>query len=179
MARRSTDRRGPAPLGSRHCSQATLSYPTGRVEGWTAGPTYSKCLFTLSREKSDSLRAYFAPQGRASSGHFSSSGWSPTIKTLDPRNCLSGKKHVHHFWFPAPNLSIWFLQIKCPFITQLPVKTQGCILSAAGNSHRFSITVLGRTLDLPADSPLPVKLWICWVFFSFFFFFFFFFLGLH
>lgn len=142
------------------------------------GPTHVKCLFTQSREKNDRLRTYFPPQGKASLPFLeqqviahSKNPWSAQLSVQ--------QKPVQHFWFLASTLSTWSLEIKCAFITQLPMKTQRSILSVADNSQRLFIMFLRGTLlpfckfisfygkSIKKNDTAPYLLGFCFFFFAY------------
>lgn len=58
----------------------------------------------------------------------------------NPHNLPAQQKPIGQFWFPVPPLSTRLFEIKCPIITQFPLKTHRPTSSLADNCQRLLST---------------------------------------
>lgn len=58
----------------------------------------------------------------------------------NPHNLPAHQKPIGQFWFPVPPLSTRLFEIKCPIITQFPLKTHRPTSSLADNCQRLLST---------------------------------------
>lgn len=118
---------------------ATFLFPSGCMQSWTADSTYLDAVLAKPRLRTTVHRAP-SPQHT----HTKKLGPSPQKEVIsrytNPHNLPAQQKPIGQFWFPVPPLSTRLFEIKCPIITQFPLKTHRPTSSLADNCQRLLST---------------------------------------